>query len=110
MSSFDKTPILKTQEEEKLINPIIDIRTDICPICRAQAIELYSYNSYPQNYNQAVDAYLMGYKVKFNYEIRYMRCKSCNKLFTIDWSRGFPKPLKDSYITDRFFKEFLSGN
>lgn len=108
--TFSQTPKLKNVSDEGLINPIIDLRTDICPHCKAQLVELFSFNGYPQNYKSAVDAHLMGYDIDYNkYEIRTMRCKSCNKEFVIDWSEGFPKPLASTYKTDRFFSEFVAG-
>lgn len=91
-------------------SPILNIRPDICPICKAQRIELFSFNGYPQKYSEAVNYMLQGYDVKFNqYEIRYMKCQHCNKEFVIDWSGGFPRPLRDTFKSDRFFQEFFSG-
>lgn len=99
------------ENHEGLINPFkVHERYDICPICRAQRVELFSFNNYPQNYRDAVDAYLRGYVVDYDkYEIRAMRCRSCNKEFVIDWTMGFPVPLKSSYKTNRFFSEFSEG-
>lgn len=89
--------------------PFIVDRPDICPYCKAQRIELLSFNGYPQNYSSAVDAYLRGYNISFNkYEIRSMRCKSCNKEFTIDWTSGFPMPLTSTFRTDVFFSRYLN--
>ena len=106
---FDLYPKL-SYEDKGLINPIIEERPDICPHCRAQRVELFSFNGYPQNYRDAVDAYLRGYNIEYNkYEIRTMKCKSCNKEFVIDWSSGFPRPLRDVYKTNRFFSEFSLG-
>lgn len=103
---FDKVP---KAIEPNLIQPIRELRTDICPNCQAQRIELFSFNGYPQHYSDAVDAHLKGYDVFFNkYEIRSMKCRSCNKEFTIDWTYGFPQPLKDTYRTTRFLQEFFS--
>lgn len=82
----------------------------MCPICKAQRVELFSFNGYSQNYKEAVEAFLKGYSIEFNrYEIRNMRCRSCNKEFVIDWTIGFPVPLKDTYRTNRFFSEFCQG-
>lgn len=96
---------------EDLIDPfVVNERYDLCPFCKARRVELYSFNNYPQNYSEAVDAYLQGYDVSFNkYEIRMMKCKSCQKEFVIDWTSGFPVPLRDTYRTDRFFAEFGEG-
>ena len=96
---------------EDLIDPfVVNKRYDLCPFCKARRVELYSFNNYPQNYSEAVDAYLQGYDVSFNKcEIRMMKCKSCQKEFVIDWTSGFPVPLKDTYRTDRFFAEFSEG-
>lgn len=106
MASFIKNKI----DQKGLINPIINLRTDICPHCKAQMIELYSFNNYPQNYRDAVDAYLRGYNVQYNqWEIRAMRCKSCKSEFVIDWTDGFPKPLQDIFKTNNFFQEFAIG-
>lgn len=104
---FDK----HTEDYGDLIDPlIVSMRYDVCPICKAQKIELISFNGYPQNYREAVDAYLRGEFVEWNrYEIRAMKCRSCNKEFVIDWTSGFPVPLRDSYRTNRFFNEFSSG-
>ena len=108
MPSFEKTA--KPKIESNLIEPLIDIRTDICPHCKSQRIELFSFNGYPQNYKEAVEAYLRGYNISYDrYEIRAMRCRSCNKEFVIDWSSGFPVPLKDSYKTNVFFYQFMNG-
>lgn len=106
--AYNKIPTLP--ENEGLIDPMIKMRTDICPHCRAQRVELISFNGYGQHYRDAVDLYLKGYQVNFDsYEIRSMRCKSCNREFVIDWSDGFPKPLKDTYKTNVFFSEFVMG-
>lgn len=108
--TFDKTPKISKIDNDGLIDPIVEIRTDICPHCKAQLVELFSFNGYPQNYKLAVDAHLMGYDIVYNkYEIRTMRCKSCNREFVIDWSEEFPKPLRSTYKTDRFFSEFVAG-
>lgn len=106
--SFEQEP---RSNPEGLIDPfIITERYDICPKCRAQRVELYSFNNIPQNYSDAVNAYLRGYEVNYNkYEIRMMKCKSCNHEFVIDWTMGFPVPLKNSYRTNRFFSEFVRG-
>lgn len=108
MTSFDKK--LKEPIPKGAIEPMTPIRGDICPFCKAQRIELFSFKGYPQNYTQAVEAHLRGYDVHYNsFEIRFMRCKSCNREFTIDWSTGFPFPLKDTYKTNKFFQEFING-
>ena len=107
---FIKNIKSETIDQDSLINPIIDIRTDLCPICKAQRVELFSFNNFPQNYKDAVEAHLQGYDIDYNkYEILYMKCRSCNKEFVIDWSEGFPKPLKSTYKTNRFFSEFING-
>lgn len=107
---FEKKPNQYLIENKDLINPLIELRTDICPKCKAQRIELFSFNNYPQNYKDAVDAHLMGYNVEFNrYEIRYMKCRSCNSEFVMDWSYGLPVPLRDTYKTSRFLNEFIMG-
>ena len=105
--SFDK----HTEDHGDLIDPfIITERYDICPICKAQRLELFSFNGYPQNYREAVDSYLKGYLVEYHrYEIRSMRCRSCNREFVIDWTMGFPVPLKNTFKTNRFFAEFSDG-
>ena len=106
-SSFDKS----REDHEDLIDPFIVVeRYDICPHCKAQRLELFSFNGYPQDYKGAVDAYLQGYNVVFDkYEIRKLRCKSCNKEFVIDWTTGFPIPLRNTYRTNRFFAEYAEG-
>lgn len=107
--TFTQTP-KPFVKNEGLINPIVEERYDLCPHCRAQRVELFSFNGYPQNYKEAVNAYLRGYNVSYDkYEIRSMKCKSCNKEFVIDWSTGFPRPLRDVFITSRFLSEFLMG-
>ena len=107
MPSFDTKKINK---DPNMIYPITPVRSDICPFCRAQRVELISFNGYPQNYKDAVDMHLKGYSVFYDrYEIRAMKCMSCKREFTIDWSSGFPVPLKDTYKTTRFFQEFVSG-
>ena len=110
MPSFDKIQKKKDPSLQGLINPMKDVRTDICPFCKAQRVELFSFNGYPQNYKEAVEAHLKGYEVHYDrYEIRFMKCRSCNKEFTIDWTSGFPVPLKDSFKTRQFFQEFING-
>lgn len=110
MPSFEKIKKEKDISLQGLINPMSDVRTDICPFCRSQRVELFSFNGYPQNYKEAVEAHLKGYDVNYNrYEIRSMKCRACNKEFTIDWSSGFPVPLKDSFKTRQFFNEFMNG-
>ena len=93
-----------------LIEPFIEERFDMCPFCKAQRVELFSFNGYPQHYKEAVDYYINGYNVDYNqYEIRSMKCQGCGKEFTIDWSDGFPKPLRSSLKTSIFVSEFLMG-
>lgn len=104
--SFEATK----QEKKNGIDPMPPARTDICPYCKAQRVELFSFNGYPQNYREAVELRLMGYDVSYDkYEIRYMKCRSCNREFVIDWSQGFPVPLQDTFKTNLFFKEFAQG-
>ena len=107
--SFEQTVGRATAEN--LIDPlVVTERYDLCPCCKARRVELYSFNNYPQNYTEAVDAYLQGYDVSFNrYEIRFMKCRSCQKEFVIDWTMGFPVPLRDTFRTNRFFAEFAEG-
>lgn len=110
MPSFDIIPKKKDPAIEDLIVPMVDIRADMCPFCKAQRVELFSFNGYSQNYKEAVQAHLKGYDVRFDrYEIRSMKCRGCNKEFTIDWSYRFPVPLKDTFKTNQFFKEFING-
>ena len=91
MPSFNKIP--KEPIPKGTIEPMIPIRGDICPLCKAQRIELFSFNGYPQNYSQAVEAHLRGYNIDYNnYEIRSMKCRSCNKEFTIDYYRKVHGP------------------
>ena len=53
---------------------------------------------------------MKGYNVFFDrYEIRTMKCMSCKREFTIDWTSGFPVPLKDTLKTTRFFYDFING-
>ena len=52
--TFDKTPKISNIDNDGLIDPMIEIRTDICPHCKAQLVELFSFNGYPQNYKHAV--------------------------------------------------------
>lgn len=107
MASFTTEKISK---DPNIIYPLNPARTDICPFCKAQRIELISFNGYPQNYREAVDMHLKGYNVFYDkYEIRAMKCISCKKEFTIDWSTGFPVPLRDTYKTSVFFQEFING-
>ena len=107
MPSFDTEKIIKDPD---MIYPIAPSRSDICPFCKAQRVELISFNGYPQNYRDAVDMYMKGYNVFFDrYEIRSMKCMSCKHEFTIDWSNGFPVPLQDTLKTTRFFQEFING-
>lgn len=110
MPSFDKFPKIIDSSKKNLIQPMQPTRSDICPFCKAQRIELFSFNGYPQNYKEAVECRLRGYDVRYDrYEIRSMKCRSCNREFTIDWSFGFPVPLQDTYKTNNFFKEFING-
>lgn len=93
-----------------LIDPLIPVRLDICPFCKAQRIEVFSFNGYPQNYRLAVDEYMKGNNISYDkYEIRSMKCRSCNKEFTIDWINGMPTPLRSSFKTNLFFQEFING-
>lgn len=97
--------------ERKPTCPFVEVRSDICPFCKSQKIELFSFNGYPQNYKKAVEEHLKGNHVEYNkYEIRTMKCRSCNKEFVIDWSdKGFPKPLKSSAKFNGFISEFMHG-
>ena len=54
MPSFDKTP--KLALPKGTIEPMKPIRGDMCPFCKAQRIELFSFNGYPQDYSQAFRA------------------------------------------------------
>lgn len=104
--SFEKTP----KPIEDGVQAIVDIRTDICPFCKSRRVELFSFNNYPQNYKEAVDYHLMGFDIAFDkYEIRSMKCRSCGKEFVIDWTNGFPVPLKSTCTTTIFLTEFLNG-
>lgn len=107
---YDVSPSKEDNKKYGLINPIIIDRYDICPNCKSNKIELMSFNNYPQGYSSAVNAHLSGYDVSFNkYEIRSMKCRSCGKEFVIDWSTGFPIPLKDTGKSNIFFMQFMNG-
>lgn len=102
--------VSKQEHDPNLIYPIRPVRTDICPYCNAQRIELFSFNGYPQNYRDAVNERLKGNDVFYDkYEIRVMKCMSCHREFTIDWSLGFPVPLRDTFKSNQFFREFMAG-
>lgn len=106
MPSFEVSKIITNGK----IDPIEPLRTDICPFCKAQRVELFSFKGYPQNYTEAVNMRLRGYDVNYDkFEIRYMKCRSCNKEFVIDWSQGFPVPLTDTFKSNQFFSEFMQG-
>ena len=106
-NSFDVQIIPKDNSIQEIF---IRCRTDICPFCKAQRIELISFNGYPQNYRDAVNEYIKGNEVHFNkYEIRAMKCQSCKHEFVIDWSLGFPVPLTSTRTTNQFFSEFVRG-
>ena len=107
---YNKSPRAMPKPQAGLINPLIENRFDQCPFCKAQRIEVFSFNGYPQNYKEAVDDYLRGYNVSYDqYELRTMKCRACGKEFTIDWSSGFPKPLRDSHRVGSFIAEFMMG-
>lgn len=108
--TFSTSPRSMPKVKQGLIDPLIEDRFDVCPFCKSQRIELFSFNGYPQHYKQAVDSYLKGYNVDYNrYEIRSMRCQSCGREFAIDWSSGFPRPLRDNIRTSAFVQEFILG-
>lgn len=100
----------KDISKEGLIDPIVFSRFDICPFCKAQKVELLSFNNIKQSYSKAVDLYFQGYNIGFDkYEIHSMKCLSCGHEFIIDWSIGFPKPLISNMFTDIFLSEFVHG-
>lgn len=93
-----------------LIDPMKLIRADICPYCNSQRIELFSFNGYPQQYRYAVDEFIKGNLISYDkYEIRVMKCRSCNKEFIIDWYNGMPFPLIYRERLDQFISEFKNG-
>lgn len=97
------------KKDNSLIEAIAFLRTDICPNCKAQRLELYSFNGYPQNYSEAVTEYLKGNEIQYNkYEIRTMKCGSCHKEFVINWMDGFPTPLTDTFFTNIFLHQFIN--
>ena len=72
-NSFDVQIIPK---DNSIRDIFIQCRTDICPFCKAQRIELISFNGYPQNYRDAVNEYIKGfgrtiYKAKRDLEEKY---------------------------------------
>ena len=94
-----------------LQDPMIMSRTDICPFCNSQQIELFSFNGYAQNYKYAVNDFIKGNQISFDkYEIRSMKCRACGKEFVIDWiNGGMPVPLKDPIRGQNFLQEFILG-
>lgn len=34
--------------------------------------------------------------------IEYLRCRDCNRLFIIDWSKGFPRALRNVDVLKKF--------
>ena len=96
--------------DSTLIDPIIPIRVDICPYCKAQRIELFSFNGYPQQYKYAVDEFMKGNQISYDkYEIRTMKCRACNKEFVINWVDGMPFPLANGTRWTTFLSEFIQG-
>ena len=100
----------KQNTDPNLTDPMMPARVDICPFCKAQRIELFSFNGYAQNYKYAVDEFMKGNLISYDqYEIRTMKCRACNKEFVIDWKAGMPVPLRDTSRTSIFLQEFIAG-
>lgn len=96
--------------DSALVDLMKPIRADICPCCKAQRIELFSFNGYPQQYKYAVDEFMKGNQISYDkYEIRTMKCRACNKEFVIDWVNGMPFPLMYGERWTIFLSEFMNG-
>lgn len=104
---FDKNEASKDYSLQDIIVPI---RTDICPFCKSHKIELFSFNGYPQQYKYAVDEFIRGNKISYDkFEIRTMKCRSCNKEFVIDWIDGMPFPVYSTDRINKFLYDFIRG-
>lgn len=69
----------------------------ICPYCHTKTIELYDSKNKHHKYEYLLRVYkgkeTMMYERFERVTLTHFRCKICKKKFTIDWTRGYPKPL-----------------
>lgn len=93
--------------------PIEVFRYDYCFNCNTQySIEMYNIFGSAIGYSRYLDFYFSNKKlppINDKYPIDRMICKNCKKEYPIDWSEGFPKPMR-FFIPNNFFLNNFINN
>lgn len=87
-------------QKNNLEEPFKFMRGDYCFVCRKErAIEIYDVNDNPLNYTLFLDKYdnnIDNIDKVFNSKVlSYMKCRQCNTLYMIDFSKRTVIPLLD---------------
>lgn len=96
-----------------LEEPFKFMRGDYCYKCKKErAIEMYDVNNNPLNYSLFLDMYENNIdnldKVYMNKSISYMKCRHCNTVYAVDYSRRTVVPMYDfNYILNGFLNNLI---
>lgn len=93
-----------------LIQPAYFIRDDYCDNCNHErSIEIYNFFGKALGFPNLVDERLkIGAlsKVFDKEQIYIMKCSNCGKRFKIDWTDGYPRPMR---VFNRLLRQFQMG-
>lgn len=91
----------------ELIRPAYFVRDDYCDNCDHQnTIEIYNFFGKPLGFSNLVNERLRNgelSKIFDKEQVYIMKCTNCNKRFKIDWTDGYPRPMR---VFNRLLREF----
>jgi hypothetical protein len=77
----------------------------VCPVCGNELLFFTTSNNKLIDYKGLMSDHcnLSQLKSRLYYKnIRHIKCITCNKVYVIDWSNGYPTPLYDKSILNNF--------
>lgn len=92
-----------------MINMVIPIRPDYCPICdKNRVVELYDLFGNPLKITQLYDNDMLD--ILDRKDVSEMRCKSCNHSFKMLWvHKEYPIALEDNKDILKFLGKYIKG-
>lgn len=89
-------------------------RYDTCHNCNEpRSIECYDEYDEPIRYSILLDKYLKGKDISEIINSRVftiMKCCKCGKVYCIDWTGDFPRPLTNPMKLDWFLLNYYNNN
>lgn len=90
-------------------SPLIKYRGNHCFECGKDTVMAYDVKNRPiyyvtSNPNATTEGVMDNVK---NTTLSYMKCNSCGKMYLIDYSIGFPRPVTPDFVRNSYFRDIL---